>query len=1255
MRCLIRLLLCGFFISEIVFVPKTYSQQLPQDAKRSLENRGFKIIENARSDSSEISVAKNPGLNQVTVKVVIKDIGVNLEKTSGYDSTALLWTEDFEGVFPAEDCQLSGNPTWGRNDYWLCGDCGNYNTWCASGGTNGLDPEYDDYPNNCNSWMIFGPLNLKNTTVAELNFFYWLKSEIRYDWFFYLASADGDTFSGEGISGEDAGTKRLNMNNFPELGNLTGRDSVWIAFAFSSDSANTDKGVFVDNIELYQSNWHHLSHNGKNELKSIFFIDANTGWAAGYGSDYWGPAIINTTDGGENWNPQPCRGTYDWIDLKSVFFIDSNTGWAVGQNDNNDGIVLKTTNGGTNWIHQAVIDSNSLWDVYFVDSNMGWIVGGKRIYINDFGDQILKTTDGGQNWRIQESGIDALLYEVHFVNADMGWAVGMRGTIINTIDGGATWSIQESGGPDVYSVDFIDFNNGWTVNRSGAILKTADGGGSWTYKYPDLPRSDQYFKSVHFADALNGWAVGNYGIIVHTTDGGENWISEVSGTGDGMSFNSVFFIDSNTGWSVGKSTNIKFDGTILYYSGTSLLYPPSNLTASKVENGINLTWDQPAAGNLSEYHVYRSLTPYAKTTGSVIGTTASNIAEFFDTNVNDTTTYYYVVTAVYAEGESAPCNEVSIGNNPPMIANPITDIMLILGGKEFKQDLRESPTVFTDPDGDELLYTVHSLDATVADAEISANTLAVWALKAGATTLTLNANDGKGGFVSQNITVNILPDTSQSIWVRQNSGSTSWLNSVYFVDDQTGWAVGYWDAAILKTEDGGETWISQTPLTSEGFNSVYFVNADTGWIFGRYGAMLKTVDSGVTWNLKEIEILSSISDVYFIDANTGWAVGRDKIIKTTDGGDSWNEQTHPWVYGLNSVYFIDENTGWAAGQSGDVLSTTDGGTTWNEQKCRTSNSLSSIFFIDANRGWVVGNDDEEEWEEPILNTIDGGNTWRWQRSRTKNDLTSVFFLNENNGWAVGENGTILTTSDGGESWGKQDSGTGLALECVYFVNEKLGWAVGQYGTILKYYGKYWYITPKNLNASISENTVILNWDPPSAGDIDLPLTKYFIYQSDQPNSWIHFTTKDSTNDANTTTFSITGLDIGKTYYLTVTALYENHESPPSNEVSVTITDVAKFGTEIPKEFALKQNYPNPFNPTTTIRFDVPKSSTVAIQIYNVLGKKLKTIIDNEFLPGSYKIIWDGKDSKGNQLVSGAYFIRMAAGDFVTVRKILLLK
>ena len=94
---------------------------------------------------------------------------------------------------------------------------------------------------------------------------------------------------------------------------------------------------------------------------------------------------------------------------------------------------------------------------------------------------------------------------------------------------------------------------------------------------------------------------------------------------------------------------------------------------------------------------------------------------------------------------------------------------------------------------------------------------------------------------------------------------------------------------------------------------------------------------------------------------------------------------------------------------------------------------------------------------------------------------------------------------------------------------------------------------------------------------------------------------------------------------------------------------------VPDAFALYANYPNPFNPTTTIRYDLKESVDVKLEIYNVLGEKVRTLVNAREAAGRKKVVWDGRNDRGQVVSSGIYIYRLQAGDFVQSRKMMLLK
>jgi hypothetical protein len=94
---------------------------------------------------------------------------------------------------------------------------------------------------------------------------------------------------------------------------------------------------------------------------------------------------------------------------------------------------------------------------------------------------------------------------------------------------------------------------------------------------------------------------------------------------------------------------------------------------------------------------------------------------------------------------------------------------------------------------------------------------------------------------------------------------------------------------------------------------------------------------------------------------------------------------------------------------------------------------------------------------------------------------------------------------------------------------------------------------------------------------------------------------------------------------------------------------------LPAGFALEQNYPNPFNPTTSISFSLPSAQHVKLEIYNVQGQKVRTLVDEMRSAGEHSIEWDATSDAGDKVASGVYFYRLTAGDYVISKKMTLLK
>jgi hypothetical protein len=144
-----------------------------------------------------------------------------------------------------------------------------------------------------------------------------------------------------------------------------------------------------------------------------------------------------------------------------------------------------------------------------------------------------------------------------------------------------------------------------------------------------------------------------------------------------------------------------------------------------------------------------------------------------------------------------------------------------------------------------------------------------------------------------------------------------------------------------------------------------------------------------------------------------------------------------------------------------------------------------------------------------------------------------------------------------------------------------------------------------------------------------------------------------------------------TYSLLVTSPYGTVNGPEVElkfknicgvDINIGRSDVKEDNTSLPKKISLSQNYPNPFNPATTIpfqvrslEFGVGRPIHTTLTIYNLVGQKVRVLLDEEMLPGDYQAIWDGKDDNDKKVSSGIYFYRFKAGDNSETKKMIMLK
>ena len=307
-------------------------------------------------------------------------------------------------------------------------------------------------------------------------------------------------------------------------------------------------------VTAQTASWNRQKISSLSWLHAVFFLDHNSGWAAGSRG-----TLLRTLDGGQSWQSRSAS-TNDQV--RDIFFLDEQDGWLVCEanayelktKEQPRAYLMRTTDGGDHWKRIELkgfdVDSILVRAVFTRGGERGWAFGEAGA--------IYTTRDGGETWNRLSSPTKHLLLGGVFVDEDRGWIVGAGATIIQTSDGGDTW--YQSRLPQVektvrfMSASFIDNRLGWAVGSGGSIYQTTNGGRTWQQQQSGV---DVDLFDVKFLDAREGWAVGAEGTIIHTVDGGVRWTSERRVTEHPLE--RVFFTDKAHGWAVGLG------GTILAY------------------------------------------------------------------------------------------------------------------------------------------------------------------------------------------------------------------------------------------------------------------------------------------------------------------------------------------------------------------------------------------------------------------------------------------------------------------------------------------------------------------------------------------------------------------------------------------------------------------------------------------------------------------------------------------------------------------
>jgi len=272
-------------------------------------------------------------------------------------------------------------------------------------------------------------------------------------------------------------------------------------------------------------------------ITALEFTDSLNGWAVtGWGPEQDTCYILHTSNEGNNWLVQQKFYNYTFY---SMDMVDSMVGYASGVGGGGGfTLLLKTTNGGLNWIDLNMPTLGvGLIDIFFVNRDSGYVCSD--VFVS-FG--VWRTTNGGLTFERKASGINAFPTRLFFLNYSTGYC-GASSNLFKTTNAGENWSSIGSFSEFILSIFFLNELTGWLGQSGGKIFYSSNGGISWINK--GIQNFFNNISEVYFINSNRGWAgTGGRFKIFTTTNGGLVWGYQV----DSSTSKSISIVDSLRGW-----------------------------------------------------------------------------------------------------------------------------------------------------------------------------------------------------------------------------------------------------------------------------------------------------------------------------------------------------------------------------------------------------------------------------------------------------------------------------------------------------------------------------------------------------------------------------------------------------------------------------------------------------------------------------------------------------------------------------------
>lgn len=328
---------------------------------------------------------------------------------------------------------------------------------------------------------------------------------------------------------------------------------------------------------------------------------------------------------------------------------------------------------------------------------------------------------------------------------------------------------------------------------------------------------------------------------------------------------------------------------------------------------------------------------------------------------------------------------------------------------------------------------------------------------------------------------------SQSQWSVVSSPTLKNLNSVFFADSLNGW-IGGDSGVIIHTTNNGQNWILQNSGVTNSVTSIFFLNENTGYALSLnfdntppkfYGTnILYTTNGGDNWNnylFRDTNVF--LNTIYFYDLQHGYMGGSGgNLYYTTDSGIEWKKSASDSVissvFPVEKIKFANSQTGYASGGAFDIAGvtwkTTNGGVNWRSTIVGPE-PLNDLYIFDSVNVICVGGDFEYGASNVI--TSNSGANWNYSEFGVFGISRAIDFRTSEEAWIpLGIVDSFLVTTNKGASWNLSPSPPGAYIYDLVFTNSRNGWAIGNNGYILKFNSQI--ISVSEANNFIPESMIL---------------------------------------------------------------------------------------------------------------------------------------------------------------------------------------